>query len=207
MVFIEKHGFKLAVILILLVSIPWFAYRLFIQTPTLDERLTVIKKAPDFELTNNQGETVNMNELNGKVRLIYFFFSSCQDVCLPTSFFLSKVQDSLLDKGLQGEDAVILSITIDPTRDTPEVLQAYADQFQADSASWMFLRGSEDQVKQLAEEYGIMVIKQQDGEFTHTNSILLVDREGNLRNYYNASDEDLVPAYIVKDIQTMAKLK
>ncbi len=207
MVFIEKHWFKVAVVVILLAIILSSAYRLWFQTPTLDERLLVIKKAPDFQLTNIQGETVEMKDFTGKVRLVYFFFSSCPDVCLPTSFFLSKVQDSLQEKRLLGDDAVILSITVDPTRDTPQVLQAYAEQFQADPKSWMFLRGDEDFVKKLAEEYGIMVIKQPDGNFSHSNSIMLVDREGNLRNYYNASDEKLVPSYIVNDIQTIAKLK
>jgi protein SCO1/2 len=205
--FVNKHGFKLVVLVILIGMVVVFMYQSTLQQRNIDERLSIIKKAPEFQLTNIQSQTVKMSELDGKVRLVYFFFSSCPDVCLPTTFFLSKIQDELQKQGLFGEDAMILSITVDPDRDTPEVLQAYADRFQADPSGWMFLRGNENETKELAEQYGVMAVKQKDGNFVHSNSILIVDQQGNVRNYYNASDETLEPSYIVKDVVTLSKQK
>ncbi len=205
--FVSKHGFKLAVIVILIGMVAVFMYQSTLQQRNIDERLSIIKKAPEFQLTNIQSQTVKMSELDGKVRLVYFFFSSCPDVCLPTTFFLSKIQDELQKQGLFGEDAMILSITVDPDRDKPEVLQKYADRFQADPSGWMFLRGNENETKELAEQYGVMAVKQKDGNFAHSNSILIVDQQGNVRNYYNASDETLEPSYIVKDVVTLSKQK
>lgn len=204
--FLQKNWFILAITFVLILVIGVVGYRLWIEPTSIDERLTVIKKAPDFELTNIQEKTVKMNELDGKVRLVYFFYSSCPDVCLPTTFFLSKVQNALQEKGVFGDKSMILSISVDPTRDRMEVLRKYAAQFQADANGWMFLLGDEEKVKKLAEEYGIMIIKDKDGNFTHSNSILLIDREGNLRNYYDASNEKLTPEYIVNDIVKLSKM-
>jgi protein SCO1/2 len=180
-------------------------YFLYAKQQMLDERLTVIKPAQNFQLVNLQDQTIQLNDYQGKVKLIYFFFSSCPDVCLPSNFFLSKVQNELKEKGIFGDKSVMMSITVDPTRDTSEVLKKYASRFQADQKGWMFLRGEESQIKQTAEQLGVMVVKQKDGNFVHSNVILLVDQDGNLRNYYNASDENLTASYIVKDVMTILK--
>jgi len=208
--FFEKNWFKLAIGVILIAMIASFAYKLwFAGSGADDERLKAMKAAPAFQLQDLDGKTVSSKDLDGKVRLVYFFYSFCPDVCMPTSFLLSQVQDSLKQKGLLGDKAEIVSITIDPTRDTPEVLKKFGDQFESKpiAGGWTFLRGDEEKTKQLAEDFGIMVIKEKDGNFSHSNAILLVDPKGMLRNYYDAGNPELDADHIVKDVVTLSKGK
>ncbi len=72
---------------------------------------------------------------------------------------------------------------------------------------WTFLRGEEAKIHKLAEDFGIMVIKEKDGNFSHSNAILLVDPKGKLRNYYDASNPELDVDHIVKDVVTLSKGK
>lgn len=208
-VFLAKNWFKMAIGIILVAMIASFAYKLWFQQDGSDERLRAMKPAPDFQLTDLDGKTVSSKDLNGKVRLVYFFYSFCPDVCMPTSFILSNVQASLKEKGLLGSKAEILSITIDPTRDTPAVLKEFGSRFESKPVpgGWTFLRGDEAETKKLAEDFGIMVIKEKNGDFSHSNAILLVDPKGVLRNYYDAGDPKLDADYIVKDVITLSKGK
>lgn len=207
--FFEKNWFKLALGLILIAMIASFAYKLWANGSGPDERLTAMKAAPEFQLQDLDGKTVTSESMNGKVRLVYFFYSYCPDVCLPTSFLLSQVQDELKKKDLLGNKAEIISITVDPVRDTAEVLKAFGNRFESKPipGGWTFLRGEEAKVHKLAEDFGIMVIKEKDGNFSHSNAILLVDPKGQLRNYYDGSNPELDADHIVKDVVTLSKGK
>jgi protein SCO1 len=205
--FFEKNWFKLALAAILLAMIASFGYKLWFTSGKTDDHLKAMKKAPDFQLEDLQGKTVNAADLNGKVRLFYFFYSNCPDVCLPTSFILSQVQDSLKAKGYLGNKAEIVSITIDPSKDTPQVLTEFGKKFHAEPNGWRFLRGDEAKTQALAEQFGIMVVKDKAGNLSHSNAILIVDPKGDIRTYYNASDPELDPEFIVKDVITLSKGK
>jgi protein SCO1/2 len=206
--YLQKNWFMLAVSVILLGMIASFGYKLwFSPGVSADDHLKPMKTAPDFQLTDVDGKMVNSQDLNGKVRLIYFFYSSCPDVCLPTSQILSKVQDSLQSKGYLGNKAEIISITIDPTKDTPEVLKKFGETFHAVPGAWIFLRGDEKKTTALAEQYGIMVVKDKQGNISHSNAILIADPKGVLRTYYDAGDPQLDPEYIVKDVVALSKGK
>jgi protein SCO1/2 len=207
--FLGKNWFKLAVGAILIAMIASFAYRLWFEGGPQDERLKAMKAAPSFQLQDLDGRAVSSKDMDGKVRIVYFFYSFCPDVCMPTSFLLSKVQDSLKEKGLLGNKAEIVSITIDPTRDTPEVLKEFGNRFESKPipGGWTFLRGDEAKTHKLAEEFGIMLVKEKDGNFSHANAILLVDPKGMLRTYYDASNPELDADHIVKDVITLSKGK
>lgn len=156
--------------------------------------------APDFQLQNFNGEQLSLADTNGKARLIYFYFSSCTDVCLPTTQLLSKVQEQLKEEGVFGTETAILSITFDPVRDTPERLKEFSGFYNADPSGWYFLRGEEQYSRDLALEYGVNVIDVGDGQFGHQNVITLVDPEGNYVKYYNANDIELEAKDIVEDM-------
>jgi protein SCO1/2 len=207
--YMQKNWFMLAVSVILLGMIVSFGYKLWFAQAAADDHLKPMKTAPAFQLTDVDGKTVNSEDSNGKVRLVYFFFSNCPDVCLPTSHLLSKVQDSLKAKGYWGDKSQIHSITIDPAKDTPEVLRTFSQQeaFHADLSAWKFLMGDEKKTRELAEQFGIMVVKDKEGNLSHTNAILIVDPKGVLRTYYNANDPELDPEYIVKDVIALSKGK
>src|SRR6516164_2575212 len=81
-------------------------------------RLAVIRKAPDFTLTDQDGKTVKQSDFKGKVLLVSFMFTTCNGTCPATTHRMSKVAQAL-----EGEKVHLVSITLDPKRDTPAVLR------------------------------------------------------------------------------------
>jgi len=203
---LRRYGFSLVVLCLCLVM----GYFIFQQQNKEDE-LPVQGQGTEFSYADMNGETVSLSGTNGKARLLYFFFANCPDVCPPTTFIMSQVQDELKEDGLFGKDVQFLSVTIDPERDTPEVLQEYADRFDADPEGWKFLRGDEQETAKLAEKYQILVTKDKEGNFGHMNLIVLLDRDGNIRDWISANDyidmgdgeEKLKPSEMAKKIKSV----
>lgn len=197
----QNSGFRILVIVLLLALIGTLGYML-LKGP--ESKLDVIQKAPDFKLQNLDGKDVTLADTAGKAKLVYFFFSTCPDVCPPTTYSLSKVQDQLVSKGIFGTKTAILSISFDPTKDTPQQLKDFSSRYHADYKGWYFLRGEEAATMELAKKFGVLVTKDAQGNFTHMNWVLLVDGKGNLRNYYDGSDPDIVDK-VMKDIIPLSK--
>jgi len=174
------------------------------------EPLPVLWGAADFELEGTSGETVTLSEHDGKVRLVYFFFSYCPDICIPTTAMLSKVQEELKSRNLFADQTMMYSISFDPERDTTERLKRFSEGYQADETGWKFLRGTEDGVRNLALQYKVSVLKDDKGNFLHQNLFSLVDQEGNVRKIYNAGDPDVVASgelikEMVDDMERLAR--
>lgn len=164
------------------------------------------KKAPDFSMQNVDGSTVTLADTNGKIRLFYFYFTNCPDVCPPTTYRLSEVQKLLQDKVMFGTEASIISISFDPERDTLKKMKKWSEKYNADYSGWYFLRGKEEEVAKMMPEFGSSIFKDEDGNFTHLNVITLVDQDGNIRKYYNANDlETASPENIAKDVARLVK--
>lgn len=142
----------------------------------------------DFSYTDLNGETVTLKNTNGDVRLLYFFYSYCPDVCPPTTYLLSQAQEELKKDGLFGSKVQFLSVTIDPTRDTPERLKEFSAQFDADASGWKFLRGDEKETFEIANKYQIAAMKDAEGNFGHANLIVLLDKKGKIRDWISAND-------------------
>ncbi|WP_123039418.1 SCO family protein [Cohnella candidum] len=145
-------------------------------------------KGADFSYTDTDGQTVTLKNTNGNVRLLYFFYSYCPDVCPPTTFLMSQVQDELKKTGDFGKDVEFLSVTIDPTRDTPERMKEFGGKLGADLSGWKFLRGDEKATAELAKKYQILVTKDEEGNFGHMNLIVLLDKKGRIRDWISAND-------------------
>jgi protein SCO1/2 len=95
---------------------------------------------------------------------------------------MARVQDEL---GADfGTRIAFVSITVDPERDTPEVLKEYAEAFDADFAGWSFLTGTPTAVREVAHQYGLAVVPGPDGQVDHTLLTTLVDRHGAMRVQY-----------------------
>ncbi|RAV20518.1 SCO family protein [Paenibacillus contaminans] len=200
-----KHWFKFVTVAIMLVIIGAIGYNAIPKEPKV--KFTVNKEAADFALDNVDGQKIGIQNTNGKVRLVYFYYSFCPDVCTPTTAFLSTVRDVLVEKGEFGKNAQFISITFDPTRDTTERLTKFADQFSADTKNWFFVRGEEKATFELAEKYMVGVMKDKDGNFAHTNSIALVDKKGKIRKFYDVSDLKLTKEQIANDVIALSKEK
>lgn len=201
--FVKKNGFRLVVMALLLGLIVYFGLTLLKGN---EKQYPMSKAAPEFQLENIDGAQVSLAQLQGKAKLVYFFYATCPDVCLPTTYTLSKVQDALAKKGAFGTKASIVSISFDPTKDTRPALNEFAGRYHADPKGWFFLRGDEKKTIELAEKYGVMVVKdEKTGTFSHSNAILLVDSSNKIRSFYNGNDPDLNIDEIADDLIRLSK--
>lgn len=142
----------------------------------------MIGTAPGFTLTSQTGIPVSLGDFRGKVVAVTFIFASCTDTCPLLTVKMGQVQDSLGDQF--GRDIVFVSITVDPQRDTPEVLKQYAESFGANPQGWYFLTGAPDAIDIVLQRYGVYARKTATGDFDHTFLTSLIDHEGNLRVQY-----------------------
>jgi len=149
---------------------------------TQDARLPMIGPAPDFALTSQDGARVTLGEYRGKVVAVTFIFTSCQDTCPLLTAKMVRVQDDL--GPTFGTKVAFVSITVDPARDTPEVLKQYAQTFGANLAGWSFLTGDTADISEVERRYGVFAASAPDGNIDHTFLTSLVDPQGNLRVQY-----------------------
>ena len=175
------------------------------------EDLPVYYESPSFSLTDQLGRTVTDDDLRGRVVLANFVFTNCTEFCPTLTPRMAQVQERLEDDGLLGSDVTLLSFTVDPEYDTPEVLLAYANTFGADHDSWRFLTGSPEEMRRIVTDGFKLTFTEVPKRFehlhtdgsthiheynvVHTNRLALVDGEGQVRAYYDGSvdwDMDLV---------------
>jgi protein SCO1/2 len=147
-----------------------------------EQRLPTIGAAPDFALISQDGAAVSLGDFRGKVVAVTFIYVSCPDVCPMLSDKLARVQDELGPDF--GTKVAFVSITVDPERDTPEVLKEYAEALDADLAGWSFLTGTKAALRDVARRYGVAVAPAADGQVDHTLLTTLVDRRGIMRVQY-----------------------
>lgn len=155
-----------------------------------------------FELSGAGGKTVSSDGLKGKTVLLFFGYASCPDICPTTMAQLTAVLQQL---GEAARDVRIVFVSVDPHRDTPDVLQAYVDAFNHNAIG---VTGSEKQIADLARRYRVayQIEKPRPGddadvyEVTHSRGVYIFDNEGQARLL--ASDTDSIDA-IVKDLRQL----
>ena len=134
-----------------------------------------------FTLTDPEGKARSLASFRGKVVLLYFGFTSCPDVC-PTD--LQQIARALRAVGKRASGVQVLFVTLDPERDTPRLLAQYTRAFDA---RILALRGSEAEVNRIARAFKIYAARAAlpGGGYTidHSAYTLLLDREGNFRDY------------------------
>lgn len=171
------------------------------------QKLPIIAEVQDFSLENVDGSTVTRDDTKGKVRLFYFFFTNCPDVCPVTTFMLSQVQDKLIKEGTFGKEAEFVSISFDPEVDTVEEMKKFGDKFNVDYKGWYFLRGDKQKTWDLAEKsFKVAIFGNNKDNYSHANLIALVDRDNQVRKLYNANDTEKVTVDVLaQDIKDLAK--
>ena len=124
--------------------------------------------------------------------------------CPATTHRMSQVALSLADQGLLNDDRVrLLSITLDPDRDTPEALRNYMKAYAADPAHWTFLTGPRDQVAKVHAAWGMWAKPATNGQFDHPSCVFLVDGRGRVREIYK--HDFFKPAWVLEDVQSLLK--
>ena len=172
--------------------------------PADSSRLAVIQQAPDCSLTTQAGDTLGLSDLKGKVLLVSFVFTTCNGTCPATTHRMSQVQQELKSRGLHKDGRVrLLSITLDPARDTAEVLRGYMRLYDADPASWSFLTGPPDEVAKVVAAWGMWARPAANGQLDHPSRIFLVDTQGRIREIYNLNF--LKAAWVAEDIALLLK--
>ena len=137
---------------------------------------------------------VTLAELKGKVWLVNFIYTNCPDTCPIQSAQMRRIQEGFNKE----KDLGLVSITVDPTRDTPQVLSQYAKRFSADPARWFFLTGEKETIYKFAQNgfrLGAVELpheKRPKSGATHTHSprFVLVDRDAQIRGYYVSTDPE-----------------
>ena len=160
------------------------------------EGLKVFGSVPPFSLTERDGRRVVLSDLKDKVWIVNFIYTNCPDTCPIQSAQMRQIQDDFRNE----KDLRLVSVTVDPERDTPEVLSEYANRFSADPTRWFFLTGDKQAIYKFAESgfrLGAVELpheKRPESGATHTHSprFVLVDRESQIRGYYVSTDAEAI---------------
>jgi cytochrome oxidase Cu insertion factor (SCO1/SenC/PrrC family) len=171
--------------------------------------LPVLFQAPDWSLTDQTGRPFASSNLAGRVVLADFVYTTCTDVCPLLSGSFSTVRDQLRQAGLLSDKAVLVSFTVDPDHDTPDVLNEYGGRFGAVPAEWRFLTGDRATLEDLLLA-GFKLGRPQIGarradgstELVHTSRVALIDQRGQIRALYDGDTLD--PSAVVEEIRRLA---
>jgi protein SCO1/2 len=143
---------------------------------------------PPFQLIDQNGESFGSQQLLGKIWIADFVFTTCPGPCPLISSRMSETQ-----KPLRDTDIKLVSFSVDPEHDTPAVLLAYAAQWHAQPGRWHFLTGDKNTIYRLSRD-GFKLATAEGGATgpIHSTRMVLVDRGGVIRGYYDATDADAV---------------
>jgi protein SCO1/2 len=163
--------------------------------------LADIGPAPAVDLMDSEARPFSLASLKGKAVLVSFVYTTCNGTCPMTTARLDRVRRALQDEGLWGRSVAFVSITLDPARDTPEILARYARAYRADPKSWYFLTGPPDRVAKVIAEWDMWARVDPSGVIDHPSRVFLIDPSGHRREIYNL--ETLTPGAVVQDVRTV----
>lgn len=140
----------------------------------------------DFSAITQDNEAFDLEDLSGEWWIADFVFTNCTTVCLPMTYNMSVLQDKLIEEDLSIE---LISFSVDPDYDSPEVLKEYADDYEADLGSWTFLTGYDFQtIKELSIKSFrslLQVAERGSDQVTHGTEFMLVTPDGKLIKKYD----------------------
>ena len=146
-----------------------------------------------FRLVDQRNRPVTETDLQGRVLVVSFVFTSCSVTCLQVSHHLSEIQ-----KAFEGADDVrLVSITVDPREDSPEALQAFGEKFGADPRRWLFLTGESTNVHGLLRKSFLAVdetggYNPMPGGYVDADRIAVVGRDGRVAGFVRGTTPDCV---------------
>lgn len=181
-----------------------------------EEELMTFEQVPPFSFTNQNGVSISDQDFDGKVYVVEFFFTSCPTICPKMNASLLKIQKEFYGNPEFG----IASFSIDPKRDTPEVLKKYADDHGASHKNWHFLTGEQEAIYTFSNQ-GFKLYagenKAAEGGFEHSGLFALIDQNGFIRSrivemgdsknpikFYDGLDETQVQ-WLKEDIAKLLK--
>lgn len=171
----------------------------------IPKKLSVYGKGPlpDFVLKDQEGRRLTQKDLEGKIVVADFFFASCTSICPKMSVNMNKAQERFSGN---KDRVVFLSISVDPERDTVEVLKDYGRRYGADPRRWLLATGDRKQIYDLAAAFLLGVAEAGDGQFIHSDYWVLVDAKRRIRGYYRGTEAASVKE-ILRDIKHLEREK
>lgn len=166
----------------------------------------VIGPVPAFTLIERSGRPISRDDLAGTPWVADFIFTRCTGMCPALSTRMAELRRRLREQGLRAR---LVSFSVDPSHDTPEVLREYATHFGADE-NWLFVTGDRDALYRLiGQGFRLSVADRPteqagDGDelVTHSDRFVLVDAAGRIRGYYHGADLDAVPT-LLRDLAAL----
>jgi protein SCO1/2 len=171
--------------------------------------------APTYQLTNQESQLVKSSDLLGQVQLVSFIWTNCTDICPLVTTEMKTLQVALQSKNLESH-VHLVSISVDPERDTPEVMKAYAQGYGADLSRWQFLTGDVETVRgAVVTGFHIPMEKgpvggahsahggNSDYNVSHSGKIALVDKTGVIRGWYDGTS--INRDQLLSDLQSLLR--
>lgn len=173
-------------------------------TPTFEEPKTGSHKIKNFVFTNQDGLPFGSDNLNGKIHIANFMFTSCTNICPIMTTNMTEVEKMFAN----NQNIQLVSFTVTPWIDNPDLLKRYKQEFTMNSSNWNFLTGNKSDIYRLArksyfaeEEIGFT---KDSTDFLHTEHFLLVDKAMRIRGIYNGTLR-LEVQQLIKDIHLLNK--
>jgi protein SCO1 len=162
---------------------------------------TLYRTVPSFNLTDQDGKPATGTLVKGKIHIADFFFTRCGTICPKIQSNLTRVQEIFKD----NPAILFLSYSVDPEHDKPAELKTYAKRYQAIPGKWYFLTGDKAQIYTLAQrgyflpvvDHGVSYGKP-DETFIHSEKLVLVDKQGIIRGFYDGTDKEDVERLIAE---------
>ena len=153
---------------------------------------SIYRVIPNFKFQTQSGDSLELDSLHGNIYVADFFFATCPGICPKLSNSLERVQQAFI----RDNNFRIVSFSVDPAKDSVPALRAYASLHNAIPGKWFFLRGSKENVFALAKTgFSLTAKDDEDGgpeAFIHSEKLVLVDQNGNIRGYYSGVDSTRV---------------
>jgi len=156
-----------------------------------------LEVAPDFELTDQRGETFSLSSLRGSIVLLDFIFTRCTGPCPILTAAHAELQHQL--PAAVASRTHFVSVSIDPSYDTPERLRAYGESRGAKLERWSFLTGSQMAVQRVLTDYHVGTTRQADGTLSHLVATFLIDGDGKIVRRYVGLEHP--PEKILADLE------
>ena len=156
---------------------------------------------PEVTLEDSEGRTYSISEFEDKYVFITFIYTGCTTVCIQLEQNMAQVYNQIPREYL-GQEIVFLSISFDPTRDDPAMLDKYKDMFKSDGETWRMARiPNQVELDSLLEKFGVIVIPDGNGNFAHNAAFYTVDGNGSLVDVMDFSDIDAAANKVVSLIE------
>ena len=182
---------KTTLILIPIVTLAVLLCLRNVEVTALRQRsISAYGTVPGFQLTNQNGQPFGSAQLSGKIWIADFIYTTCPGPCPMISSRMSELQ-----KPLQKTDVHLVSFSVNPEKDTPEVLRGYADKLQAEPGRWDFLTGAKPAIYKLSHDGFKLAVSDgsnAQGSPVHSTRMVLVDRHAQIRGYYDATEPEAI---------------